>query len=139
MAQHPQNASEIEHLIRLSAASRSRLSLEAAALRQRFDVPRRALHSLRSHPLAWLGGSVATGLAATFLFRRKPAPPPPAAKPRRGLHLVLGSLALTALRPTVKAWLIVQLKQFLAAHLQAHAASHPVSNNPGRAKLRGPI
>jgi len=115
------------------------LSQEAVALRQRFDMPRRALHSLRSHPLAWLGGTLATGLAATFLFRRKPAPPPPAAKPRRGLHLVLGSLALTAIRPTVKAWLIVQLRQFLAAHLQARAASHSPSNDPSRGGLRRPL
>jgi len=115
------------------------LSQEAAALRQRFDVPRRALHSLRSHPVAWLGGTLATGLAGTFLFRRKPAPPPPAAKPRRGLPLVLGSLALTALRPTVKAWLTIQLKQFLAAHLQARAASRTASNIPGRASLRSPL
>jgi len=139
MAQHAQNTPEIEHLIRLSAASRSRLSQEAAALRQRFDVPRRAVHSLRSHPFAWLGGSLATGLAASFLFRRKPAPAPPAAKPHRGLHLVLGSLALTALRPTVKAWLTVQLKEFIAAHLHARAASRPSPNLPGRDRLRSPL
>ena len=120
-------------MIRLSDASRSRLSQETLALRQRFDGPRRVLQSLRRHPVAWLGGSLATGLAATFLFRRKPSSP----KPRRGWRGMLGSLALTAIRPAVKAWLTVQLKQFLAAQLAAHAATRTGSNNPDRARLPG--
>jgi len=127
-------------LIRLSADSRSRLNQAAFALRQRLDVPRRALHSLRSHPVAWLGGSLATGVAATFLFRHKAAPPPPSAVtiPRRGLHVVLGSLALTALRPTVKAWLAVQLREVLSARLHARAGARTAATPSRRTRLQSP-
>ncbi|MEI7908268.1 MAG: hypothetical protein WCK77_01400 [Verrucomicrobiota bacterium] len=136
MARDPQITPEIEQLIRLSAASRSCLSLEAAALRRRLDVPTRIVHSLRRHPAAWLGGSLATGLAASLLFRRKPA----AAKPPRSLRRSLGRLALTAAGPLVKAWLTVQLKQFIAAQvLAAQVRAHASSDKPHRATLRASI
>jgi hypothetical protein len=129
MARHPQNSPQIERLIRLSAASRSRLSHDAAALRHRLDGPARAWHSLRSHPVRWLGGSLATAFAATLLFRRKTASP----SQHRGWRGLLGGLVLTALRPAVTTWVSVQLKQFIASqlHPQPQPLSRPLPAHPG--------
>ena len=133
MARYPQNAPQIEQLIRLSAASRSRLSLDVAALQRRLEMPTRALHSLRRHPLAWLGGSLAAGVAATLLLRRKP--PAAAPKPHRSLGRTLGSLAVTAARPFIETWLTVQLKQFLATQFHAvQLRARPAANPAARAR-----
>ena len=100
---------EIERLIRLSEAARSCLEDEAAALRQRLDVPARIRSSLQepSHRLA--------GRLAGFRPRRQPAVPPqaraPSRKKRRGLPLILLGLTLTAARPLAKVWLTDQVKQ----------------------------
>lgn len=101
---------EIARLIRQSEISRAYLGSEAVALRQRLDVPARIRGSLKEHPTGWLFGSVASGLAASLLFRRKPAAP----KKPRGIPGVLLGLTLTAARPLVKVWLADQLKLWLA-------------------------
>jgi hypothetical protein len=103
----PENP-EIQRLIRLSAASRSLLETEASDLRQRFDVPSRIRHSLQESPTTWLFGSLASGLAASLMFRRKP----PVATKRRGIPALLFGLTLTAARPLAKVWLANQLKQW---------------------------
>lgn len=103
----PENP-EIQRLIQLSAASRALLDTEASALRQRFDVPSRIRHSLQEKPTTWLFGSLASGLAASLMFRRKP----PVATKRRGIPAVLFGLTLTAARPLAKVWLANQLKQW---------------------------
>ncbi len=92
-------------------ASRSMLESEADKIRRKLDVPARVRGSLRQHPSAWLLGSLATGLAASFLFRRKPS----ADKKRRGIAGILLGLTLTAARPFAKVWLAGQLKQWIAA------------------------
>jgi hypothetical protein len=107
-----QQAPEIERLIRLGEAARSTLEVEAAALKQRFDVPARLKDSLKSHPTGWLVGSLASGLAASMLFSRRP---PAREKKTRGLPLTLLGLSLTAVRPIAKIWLADQVKQYLAA------------------------
>lgn len=117
-------------MIRLSAASRRCLGREASALRQRLDVPTRVLQSLRHHPAAWLAGSLLTGFAATLVFRRKPAAP----KRTRGLRGLALALALSAVRPVVKAWIGERLKQVLAAQLRPRLPSRPLPVEPGLAK-----
>lgn len=101
---------EIQELIRQSAASRAYLGSEMLALRHRLDVPARVRGSLREHPTGWLFGSLASGLAASLLLRRKPAPE----KKPRGFPGVLLGLTLTAVRPLLKVWLADQLKLWLA-------------------------
>ncbi|KAB2641322.1 MAG: hypothetical protein DVB25_02130 [Verrucomicrobia bacterium] len=135
MASHPQNTSKIEHLIRLSAASRGQLSHQAAILRQRFDVPGRLLQSLRGHPLAWLGGGLASTFGATLLLRRCPTTP----KRRRGWRGMLGSLALSAARPVIKNWLIAQVQQFVLTQLQPAAMVRPGAAPAGRATPPRPV
>lgn len=88
------------------------------ALRQRLDVPARVRDSLREHPTGWLFGSLASGLAASMLFRRKPAAP----KQPRGFPGVLLGLTLTAVRPLLKVWLADQLKLWLAGKTPSLAA-----------------
>lgn len=123
---------EIERLIRLSAASRSCLSGEVTQLKLRLDVPTRIRGSLKTHPTAWLFGSLASGFAASLLFRRKPAPT--GAKPR-GLPLTLLGLALTAVRPFAKVWLADQVKSYLIGR----PGSFPANPPPSQSQFRNPI
>jgi hypothetical protein len=105
----PENP-EIQRLIRLSQASRSFLENEAIALRHRLDVPARLKDSLKSHPSSWLFGSLASGLAASLIFHRKPA----LDKKRKGIPATLLGLTLTAAQPLAKVWLTNQLKHWIA-------------------------
>ncbi len=117
----PENP-EILRLVRLSEASRSLLESEAGRLRKKLDVPARLRDSLKQHPSSWLFGSVATGLAASFLFRRRPA----AEKKRRGITSTMLGLTLTAARPLAKVWLADQLKHWIAGS----QGSRPVRTFP---------
>ncbi|MCX6874995.1 MAG: hypothetical protein NTW21_14480 [Verrucomicrobia bacterium] len=130
MARIPQNSPEIERLIRLGEASRARLSDAAATIRQRLDVPARIGRSLGSHPAQWLGGTLAVGFAATLLFRRTF----PTARKRRSLPALAWALAITTLRPVVKAWLTVQLKEFLVSQLRAKLMSRSCFTHAGCSK-----
>lgn len=118
---------EISRLIRQSEISRAYLGSEAVALRQRLDVPARIRGSLKEHPTGWLFGSLASGLAASLFFRRKPATP----KKPRGFPGVLLGLTLTAARPLVKVWLADQLKLWLAGKTPSFGAlPHASSKSP---------
>ncbi len=113
---------EIDRLIRLAESARSTMESEAISLKHRLDVPSRIRDSLRTHPTGWLFGSVASGLAASLLFRRKPAR---AEKPTRGMALTLLGLLLTVVRPMAKVWLTGQLKNFLAARSHVQDFNQP--------------
>lgn len=112
----PENP-EIQRLIRLSQASRSFLGNEALALKHKLDVPARLRDSLKSHPTTWLFGSLASGLAASLIFRRRPA----VEKKRRGIPGTLLGLTLTAARPLAKVWLADQIKHWIAPASQPTA------------------
>jgi hypothetical protein len=103
---------EIERLIALGTSARSSLEREAVLLKQRLDVPTRIRDSLKSHPTGWLVGSMASGLAASMLFSRRP---PAREKKKSSLPLTLLGLSLTAVRPVAKIWLADQVKQYLAS------------------------
>jgi hypothetical protein len=105
-----QQAQEVARLIALSKSARSSLELEAISLKKRLDVPTRLRDSLKSHPTGWLMGSMASGLAASMLFSRKP---PAKEKKKTSLPLTLLGLSLTAVRPVAKVWLADQVKQYL--------------------------
>lgn len=107
----PENP-EILRLVRLSQASRSLLDAEAGKLRRKLDVPARVRDSFTEHPSSWFLGSLATGLAASFLFRRKSSP----GKKHRGFTGTLLGLTLTAARPLAKVWLADQLKHWIAGN-----------------------
>jgi hypothetical protein len=117
----PENP-EIQRLIRLSQASRSFLGNEALSLKHRLDVPARLRDSLKSHPSTWLFGSLASGLAASLIFRRRPA----SDKKRKGIPATLMGLTLTAARPLAKVWLTDQLKHWIAS------ASQPPAPRPNQ-------
>lgn len=103
---------QIEQLIRQGRNARLFLGNEAAALRQKLDVPARLRSSLKSHPTGWLFGSAASGLAASLLLRRKPAP---SSKQDRGMPFKILGLILTLVRPMAKLWLSGQVKNYLTA------------------------
>lgn len=103
---------EIRRLIELSASSRQSLANEAAALRHKLDVPSRVRESLRENPTTWMAGSLVSGLAASLLFRSKPAP----VKKRRGFPAAVLGLTLTAARPLLKVWLANQVKQLVTGN-----------------------
>lgn len=127
-----QQAQEIERLIRLSGAARSSLNSAAISLKERFDIPSRLRDSLRSHPSGWLVGSLASGLAASLIFSRKPAP---SAKKRRSLPLALLGLSLTAVRPFAKVWLTDQVKQYFSAQRTGFSASQPAPSPSSTPKI----
>lgn len=102
---------EIERLIRLSESARSCLDSEATRIRQRFDIPARIRSSLGAHPTSWLFGSLASGLAASLLFSRRPKPS--GTTKRRSTAATLLGLTLTAARPLAKVWLSNQAGRWL--------------------------
>lgn len=114
---------EIEQLIRLSAAARACLEGEAAALRKRLDFPSRVRGSLASHPAIWMIGSLASGLLASALFRRRPRA---AAPKRRGAMLGLLGLTLTAAKPLAKVWLANQFKDWMTRPRHTSPAPRPL-------------
>lgn len=95
-------------------------------LRQRVNAPAKALRSLREHPLRWMGGAVATGLATTLLLRPRRSP---ARKSKRAAGLLF-SLVLSAAKPVLKSWLTNQFKQRLITQLTRLAKPHPLPDNP---------
>jgi len=123
---------ERQRLIRLAAAARCRLTGEVAALRHRLDIPSRIRSSLKGHPVTWLAGSLASGIAASFLFRRKPQ----STKKRRSLSAILLDLTLTAARPMVKLWLGDQFKLWLARLASQAAENRLLSRTSPTSKFR---
>lgn len=120
---------DLERLIRQSESARSRLTIEANLLKHRLDFPERVRGSLKSHPTQWLIGSLASGLAASLLFRRKSAPAPPKPEKSRSLPLSLLALTLTAVRPLAKVWLADQVKSYVGAKF---TPTLPQRTTPGR-------
>jgi len=115
---------EVERLIRLSANARARLGNEAAALRRRLDFPARVRSSLAAHPTSWLFGSLASGLAASLFFRRRPAAK--AKHKGRGIFGVLLGLTLTAAKPLAKVWLTQQLARWATQYVESPPPGRPV-------------
>lgn len=122
---------EVERLIRIGESARSCLKSEVTSLHERLDFPARVRDSLKSHPTGWLVGSLGSGLAASLLFRRKPAAAATAttgATKHRGLLASLPGLAFTAARPLLKAWLTNQATGYFAGR----SGTVPASRHPGR-------
>lgn len=114
MVEIPSKTAELTRLVELSAASRTRLGREVAVLRQRLDAPAKVIRSIRTYPLRWVGGALATGVASVWLLRRKPTAPARKPKSPGGLFL---SLAMAAAKPALKAWAVRQLKHLLTEQL----------------------
>lgn len=110
----------------MSEAARASLGRDASALCRKLDVAARFRDSLRRHPASWLLGSLASGLAASFLLR--PARTVASAAAPGGFPLKLLGLTLTAARPLAKVWLANQAKQWLASRTEA-ARSRPIPPN----------
>ena len=117
---------EIEQLIRLSAAARTCLEDEAAALRKRLDFPSRVRGSLAAHPATWMLGSLASGLLASTLFRRRPRA---AAPKNKGMMLGLLGLTLTAAKPLAKVWLANQLKDWMTRPRASSPSPRPLPSS----------
>jgi hypothetical protein len=114
---------EIEQLIRLGSAARACLVGEATALRRRLDFPTRLRGSLAAHPAIWMIGSLASGLFASALLRRRPRATPPH---RRGAMLGLLGLTLTAAKPLAKVWLANQFKDWVTRARPTSPAPRPL-------------
>jgi hypothetical protein len=119
MAQKLTKKREIQRLIELSRISRSCLGEEAGALKEKLDVRARIGGSLQRHPSSWLLGSLASGFAASLLFRGrsrrkalKKELKQARKQKRRGILGVLFGLILTVARPLAKVWLSGRLKQW---------------------------
>lgn len=117
--------SEVERLIQLSAAARSRLTHDANALREKLDVPARIRHSLHDKPGLWLTGSIVSGLAASMLFRGKKSS---RAEKSRGIGGTLLGLTLTTARPLLKIWLGDALRKWLIQRVASSLTPHPAAD-----------
>jgi hypothetical protein len=62
--------SEKSALLARVSSTRNVLTDDLEDLGQAFDVPSRIRSSFRLHPIAWVGGAVAVGVAAAMLFRK---------------------------------------------------------------------
>jgi len=114
MAQNSQSA-EIEALIRRGRAARRELKTAYVAFRHKIDVPARVKGSLRAHPLGWFGGSLATGLLASFFVpkghHKHPDTPAESKKKRAGFTGLALTAATSMAKPLVKAWLTKKLRR----------------------------
>ena len=113
MARNTHQKADIQALIHQAALSRSLLSGEVASLRKKLDFPHRIGASLKENPSKWLLGSMASGLFASSLFRRKPKKEA-APKKHRGLLLTVAGLGVSALQPFARIWLTNQVKNYLS-------------------------
>jgi len=108
MAENSQSA-EIEALIRRGRVARQELKTAYVAFRHKIDVPARVKSSLRTHPLGWFGGSLATGLLTSFLIpkghRKHSEPSEESSKKRSGFGGLAFAAATSMAKPLVKAWL----------------------------------
>lgn len=113
MASTNQNQA-IESLIRRSESARAELTGHIQTLKDRMNIPARLKASVSSRPVAWFGGSLAVGLLATKLFRRKSVPIPEKAKSRKGLLGFACTAAIALAKPAIKTLLLAELrKRFL--------------------------
>jgi len=120
MAQDPAIAARINALCLRSAEARTVLTRQIGIVRHRANLPARLRDSVGAHPYTWFGGSLAAGLFATLLFRRKS---PRRESPRRKPFFSwLLAAAVTAAKPFLKAWLAGELKSRLQPLLQRHVA-----------------
>ena len=120
-----QQRQEIERLMRVSESARSTLDDAALMLRQKLDFPTRIRGSLKSHPAGWLVGSLASGLAASWIFSRKPSP---TEKKHRSLPMKLLGLSLTAVQPMARVWLSNQVKNYFSTPRRSCPESSPYSD-----------
>ena len=108
----------LAELVRVSEASRLRLTESHAHMKRALDVPARLKSSLMQKTGKWLTGSVAAGIAASFLLRKKKA----AAKvqePKRQRGFLVGLVLLIFRmgKPLAKVFVTKLLKDYLRAHL----------------------
>jgi len=88
------------------------LGHEVLVVRERFDVQARLRHSIKQKPSQWLFGGLASGVAASLLFRRKA--PRPKTTAARSFPIALLGIAFAALRPFIQSWAIKYTKDYLA-------------------------
>ncbi len=112
---------QIERLIQLSATARGCLSEESAAFRRKLDIPSRLRNALSENPTSWLFGSVASGLAASLLLRRKPSLQTHIRS--GGLFRTLLGLVLTAVQPMLRVWLTQLMSRWAASATAAPSAA----------------
>lgn len=121
-----QQRQEIERLMRLSESARSTLDEAALLLRQKLDVPSRIRSSIKSHPAGWLVGSMTSGLAASWIFSRKPTS---TEKKYRSLPMKLLGLALTAVQPMARVWISNQVKNYFSASRNGYPRNHSTDSD----------
>lgn len=68
---HQAQQERIRELIDQASQARAQLARESQRLRRKLDIPARIRESLKEHPVRWLCGSLSSGIAASFLMRRR--------------------------------------------------------------------
>ncbi len=136
MAQPTQKPIEITELIRRSEAARAQLGASHAALKRKLDVPARIRDSVVAEPTKWVGGSLAVGFMAKFLFRKKkPDSTKRIKKVKKQRNFFLGLLALgmTVAKPVARIYATKLIKDYFRNRLEAG-----IANRPKRATARSP-
>ncbi len=114
MARQSSDKDRLETLSRQLDSARSDLGDAAVAMRRRLDLPRRMRDSLRRHPAAWFGASLAAGLvvsAGLVRLRRRPALIQTATPAGRRSRIAgAAAIVFTLLRPVIQKWLLQQIR-----------------------------
>lgn len=121
----------LEELVHASETSRFQLTESYAHMRSTLDVPSRIKHSLMEKPAKWLGVSLVAGFLASFLIRKKKAPPKvESLKRQRGFMFGLLTLAITLGKPLAKAYAAKVIKDHLEARFLS--GKHARLTSPGK-------
>lgn len=114
MAKPIEKTMTLAELVRASEASRLRLTEAHARVSHALDFPSRLKGSLLEKPAKWLGGSLAAGIAAGFLFKKSRHPEP---RKHHGRVFSIFALAFTMGKPLAKAYALKLLKDYVQARL----------------------
>jgi hypothetical protein len=129
MAKPTQKSSEIAELIRCADAARFQIGQAHHRLKQKLDIPLRIRDSLKSSPLKWLTGSLATGFVGSFLFRSR-KPRKDEAKKSRGWIMSSLSMAFNLAKPALKIYGAKILQDYLQHQLARRAAAQHEAQRP---------
>lgn len=121
MARRPTEQEEIQRLIRISSQAREQLGGRIASLRRGFNLPARALRSMRHSPKVWLFGSMGAGLVTSLLLRKSHK----GKKSKRSLRMKLLALGLAATRPMIKKWAMKQGRSWASNWLKDRLSPPP--------------
>ncbi len=134
MAKSTQQKAELERLIRISEASRLRLSDAHSAFKNRLNAPARLAGSLKAEPSKWIGGSLVAGFLASRLFGSKKKPSGRVKEVKKQRNFLFGTLALAAAvaKPVARIYATNLVKDYLGKRFHSGIAARHMPRSISR-------